>query len=203
MGRAASSAGIAVEELGGLGEYVAVMFRAPWPGFHPSSGPAYAIESAERSALLIPSGRDGRWIYARPRAGDTSAIPDDHWAAEIRAAVGVADLRSKILAILPFTEVAAVATRLRAGNVFIVGDAAHRTTPVGGIGMNTADQAAHNLGWKLAWVVRGWAGDGLLDSYEVERRPAGHDAAWRSLHPEMFNTSMASLRSSVCATGRP
>lgn len=54
--------------------------------------------------------------------------------------------------------------------------------------MNTAVQAAHNLSWKLAWVVRGWAGDGLLDSYEVERRPAGHDAAWwRLLHPEIFD----------------
>lgn len=55
--------------------------------------------------------RGDRRIYARPRAGDTSAIPDDHWAAEIRAAVGVADLRSEILAVLPFTDVAAVATR--------------------------------------------------------------------------------------------
>ena len=54
--------------------------------------------------------------------------------------------------------------------------------------MNTAVQAAHNLSWKPAWVVRGWAGDGLLDSYEVERRPAGHDAAWwRLLHPEIFD----------------
>ena len=46
-------------------------------------------------------------------------------------------------------------------------------TPVGGTGMNTAIQAAHNLGWKLAWVARGLAGDALLDSYESERRRAG------------------------------
>jgi 2-polyprenyl-6-methoxyphenol hydroxylase-like FAD-dependent oxidoreductase len=47
-----------------------------------------------------------------------------------------------------------VATALRAGRVFLVGDAAHRTTPACGIGMNTAIHGAHNLGWKLAWVLR-------------------------------------------------
>ena len=44
-------------------------------------------------------------------------------------------------------------------------------TPRGAVGMNTAIQGAHNLGWKLAWVTRGWAGPALLDSYEAERRP--------------------------------
>jgi hypothetical protein len=162
------------------------MFRAAIADVPPQRWAGYAIESAERSALLIPAGRDGRWFYARPRDGDVSTTPDERWAEEIRAAVGVADLAPEILAVFPYTEAAAVATSLRAGNVFIVGDAAHRATPVGGIGMNTAVHAAHNLGWKLAWVVRGWAGDALLDSYEIERRPAGHDAAWRSLHPEIF-----------------
>ena len=47
--------------------------------------------------------------------------------------------------------------------------------------MNTAIQAAHNLGWKLAWVLRGWAGPSLLDSYEAERRPVGTQAVARSL----------------------
>ena len=56
------------------------------------------------------------------------------------------------------------------GNGFLVGDAAHRMTPAGALGMNTAIQSAHNLGWKLAWVARGWAGDALLDSYHAERQ---------------------------------
>ena len=66
-----------------------------------------------------------------------------------------------------------IADTFRAGRGFLVGDAAHRTTPVGTLGMNTAIQGAHNLGWKLAWVLRGWAGEALLDSYEAERRPIG------------------------------
>ena len=46
-------------------------------------------------------------------------------------------------------------------------------TPVGGTGLNTAVHAGHNLGWKLAWVLRGWAAEELLDSYEFERRRPG------------------------------
>jgi len=178
--------GITIDELGGLGDWVAVLFRAAIADVPPEHWAGYAIETVERSTLLIPAGRDGRWIYARARDGDVGAIAEAEWAEEVRAAVGVPDLRPDILAMFPFTEVATVAPRLRAGSVFIVGDAAHRTTPVGGIGMNTAVQAAHNLGWKLAWTVRGWAGDALLDSYEAERRPVGFDAAWRSVHPEIF-----------------
>lgn len=82
---------------------------------------------------------------------------------------------------MPFVMGGHVATAFRAGRAFLVGDAAHRTTPVGGIGMNTAIHGAHNLGWKLAWVLRGWAGEALLDSYEAERRPIGTENVLRSL----------------------
>ena len=77
--------------------------------------------------------------------------------------------------------VAEVACGFRVGNGFLVGDAAHRMTPAGALGMNTAIQSAHNLGWKLAWVAHGWAGDALLDSYHAERQPAGERNARRSL----------------------
>ena len=63
----------------------------------------------------------------------------------------------------------------RFGRVFLVGDAAHIHSPAGGQGMNTGIQDALNLGWKLALVQRGAAGDALLDSYERERRPIAED----------------------------
>ncbi|ASG22596.1 FAD-dependent oxidoreductase [Nitrospirillum viridazoti] len=63
-----------------------------------------------------------------------------------------------------------LADRYRMGRVFIAGDAAHVHPPTGGQGLNTSVQDAYNLGWKLAAVLRG-ASDGLLDSYEAERRP--------------------------------
>jgi 2-polyprenyl-6-methoxyphenol hydroxylase-like FAD-dependent oxidoreductase len=59
----------------------------------------------------------------------------------------------------------------RWGRVFLAGDAAHIHSPAGGQGMNTGMQDAFNLGWKLAAVLRGEAGDTLLDSYQAERLP--------------------------------
>jgi 2-polyprenyl-6-methoxyphenol hydroxylase-like FAD-dependent oxidoreductase len=68
-----------------------------------------------------------------------------------------------------------IASAYGRGRVFIAGDAAHIHPPVGGQGMNTGLQDAHNLAWKLAYVARGVAGPALLDSYSAERRPVGED----------------------------
>jgi 2,4-dichlorophenol 6-monooxygenase len=65
------------------------------------------------------------------------------------------------------------ARRFRRGDVFLVGDAAHRQPPTDGLGLNTAVQDVHNLAWKLSLVLRGHAEETLLDSYEAERRPVG------------------------------
>ncbi|MGW5422815.1 FAD-dependent monooxygenase [Streptomyces sp. NPDC003943] len=77
-----------------------------------------------------------------------------------------------------------VADRYRSGRVFLAGDAAHTLSPSGGFGMSTGVCDAADLGWKLAAALAGWAGPGLLDSYETERRPiavAGVDEAARNL----------------------
>jgi hypothetical protein len=63
------------------------------------------------------------------------------------------------------------AERFREQRCFLLGDAAHVHSPMGGQGMNTGLQDAYNLAWKLALVVSGKAGAELLDSYESERIP--------------------------------
>ena len=74
-----------------------------------------------------------------------------------------------------------VADRFMDGRVFLAGDAAHAHPPNGGLGMNTGIQDAFDLGWKLAAVLGGWGGEGLLESYDCERRPASARAAEVSL----------------------
>jgi 2-polyprenyl-6-methoxyphenol hydroxylase-like FAD-dependent oxidoreductase len=65
------------------------------------------------------------------------------------------------------------ATTYRMGRVLLAGDAAHVHSPFGGQGLNLGVGDAMNLGWKLAATVRGWAPDGLLDTYTAERHPVG------------------------------
>ncbi|MGW2643515.1 FAD-dependent monooxygenase [Streptomyces sp. NPDC001393] len=71
-----------------------------------------------------------------------------------------------------FNDASGMAPSFRNGSIFLAGDAAHIHLPAGGQGMNVSLQDAVNLGWKLAAAVQGWAPDGLLDSYDTERRQA-------------------------------
>ena len=91
----------------------------------------------------------------------------------VATAVGVPALRPSIERVSSFAFAAQIADRYRNGRGFVVGDAAHRMTPRGGTGMNTAIQDAYDLGWKLGWLTRSWAGPELLGSYETDRRPVG------------------------------
>ncbi|WP_433717156.1 rifampin monooxygenase [Actinoplanes sp. CA-051413] len=70
-----------------------------------------------------------------------------------------------------FGDATRLAERYRVGRVLLAGDAAHIHPPAGGQGLNLGVQDAVNLGWKLAGQVRGWAPDGLLDTYQAERHP--------------------------------
>ncbi|MEV0406369.1 FAD-dependent monooxygenase [Actinoallomurus sp. NPDC050550] len=77
-----------------------------------------------------------------------------------------------------FTDNTRLAERYRHGRVLLAGDAAHVHSPFGGQGLNLGVQDAVNLGWKLAATINGRAPEGLLDTYESERRPV----AARVLH---------------------
>lgn len=70
-----------------------------------------------------------------------------------------------------YTFRARLADRWRRGRVFLLGDAAHLTPPFVGQGLCAGLRDAHNLTWKLARVLRQGADDGLLDTYERERKP--------------------------------
>lgn len=70
-----------------------------------------------------------------------------------------------------YTFHARVADRWRRGPVLLAGDAAHLSPPFAGQGMNSGIRDAHNLGWKLAAIIKGELGDGVLDTYQKEREP--------------------------------
>lgn len=89
----------------------------------------------------------------------------------LRAALGTDAVPFRITSLSNWTMQAHVADSYRKGRTLLVGDAAHRFPPTGGLGLNTGMADAHNLAWKLALVMKGRAGEGLIDSYAAERRP--------------------------------
>ncbi|WP_198543458.1 FAD-dependent monooxygenase [Pseudofrankia sp. BMG5.36] len=132
----------------------------------------YTITNPEAGGVLLPAG-DGRWIFGQDCDPDAPTPAYEALADQIATAIGLPGLRPTILRTGTFSFDAMMARRYRDGAVFLVGDAAHRMTPRGGTGLNTAVHDGHDLGWKLAWVMLGWASPELLDSYETEREPVG------------------------------
>jgi 2,4-dichlorophenol 6-monooxygenase len=116
---------------------------------------------------------DGTWVFMHPADGEGSEIDgfdEPRCRAIVEAAMGANDVPFEIRTISRWTMTAQVAERYRSGRTFLVGDAAHRFPPSGGLGMNTGIGDVHNLVWKIAWVESGSAPASLLDSYEAERR---------------------------------
>jgi 2-polyprenyl-6-methoxyphenol hydroxylase-like FAD-dependent oxidoreductase len=123
-----------------------------------------------RTALISLNGRDEFMLWTRPTVPGGEVAPADAIAAIHRASRP--GLKVEVMAHHPWTAgIALVAERYGAGRVLLAGDSVHLFTPTGGFGMNTGVDDAANLAWKLAAAVQGWAGRGLLASYEAERRP--------------------------------
>ena len=98
-------------------------------------------------------------------------LSDEEAAGIIRSLVGDPDLEVDVTGVSYWTVNDAWATHMQKGRVFIMGDAAHRHPPSNGLGSNTSIQDGFNLAWKIAAVLRGDAGPGLLESYSEERAP--------------------------------
>lgn len=123
------------------------------------------------STIVAINGRD-QWRFSIIGGAEQRAYNSEEIKAAIRRAVGC-DLACEILSVLPWVRRELVAETYRNGRGFIAGDAAHVMSPTGGFGMNTGIGDAVDLSWKLAAVLEGWGGDGLLESYSAERQPVG------------------------------
>ena len=160
-----------------LGTYVSTLFRAEFdPSVAERRCALHRIEHPTAAGIFLPTGNGNRWVYAhqlREEEGETEAeLTADRFVQLIRTGSGHPNLEPEILAVQTFRFAAQVAERYRDGDVFLVGDAAHRMTPMGGMGMNTAIHDGHNLGWKLAWVLNGLALPGAARQLRI-RAPAG------------------------------
>jgi hypothetical protein len=113
------------------------------------------------------------WFFHAP-VPRNAAAPDFDATALIQDAAG-APVRCEFDHVGFWELRVAVAERYRERRVFVAGDAAHSHPPYGGFGLNNGLEDAVNLGWKLRAVLAGWGGEGLLASYDPERRPVFRD----------------------------
>ncbi|MCP2256393.1 putative polyketide hydroxylase [Streptoalloteichus tenebrarius] len=177
-------AGVPVEGMGLISRWTSVLFHADLDRvLRGRRFSACVITDPDLPATVTESNDRHRWCLALETPADR-AEPEDvnvaRWLGVIRRVAGRPDLRARVEAVRRWPASHQLATRFRCGPVFLVGDCAHAHPPAGNHGANLAIQDAHNLAWKLAAVLKGWAGEPLLDTYEAERRPVDRATADQS-----------------------
>ena len=185
---------------GVFGHNIAIHFEAPLMR-HLTRPPIFLhfVENDQARGLMFTTDGVSRWVFNTGYNPDNGETPEDFTTERaiqlIRAGSGVADLDVAIRAMLPWEMHGDMAARSRVESVFLAGDAAHRMTPAGGLGMNTGIQDAHNLAWKLAAALQGWGDEALLETYATERRPVAQDNMERSVN--LARNGVASLSQSA------
>jgi len=143
-----------------------------WTKDRPSIGFFFIDPKISNCSLFMAHGKN-RWVVGMRFTAENKKedFSDEYCLEEIRRVLSLPDLNIKIINKNFWTMAAQVARQYSHRSVFLVGDAAHRLPPTGGLGMNTGIQDVHNLAWKLAFVIHHHSSAALLDTYYIERAP--------------------------------
>ncbi|MEU4930820.1 FAD-dependent monooxygenase [Streptomyces yokosukanensis] len=162
--------GIGTTGPGALGGVTTVVFDADLDRWC-APQPAGVYFTAHGS--FMPLYPEGGWAWFGPTPEDAEGAD---WGDVVAHALGPgAGVRPDVLRVQHWVMDAFVAERLRHGRILLAGDAAHAVPVIGGLGMNAGVADVHNLCWKLAGVLQGWAGPGLPATYEPERHPVARE----------------------------
>lgn len=134
-------------------------------GHGPGKGRHYHVADAVNSFLIMQDSTRHFTLHATVRS-------DAEMKSQFEKVVGI-PVKYEMLSCQPWRQNLLLADRYRDRRVFLAGDAVHLVIPTGGLGMNTGVGDAFDLSWKLAATLKGWGGENLLDSYEIERRQVG------------------------------
>ena len=137
------------------------------------TGPVHFIANQDAPGIFVSYDLDQTWAFmcVMPPDAAREAYSGEVMLELARRAVGDPQVDLQLVSVSSWNMSAQVAAHFRKGPFFLIGDAAHRFPPTGGLGLNTGVQDAHNLAWKLAMVLRGQAEADLLDTYGKERAP--------------------------------
>lgn len=177
------ASGIVMEGPDNLQSFAMIHFTADLSSLtRECPGVLYWLCDQGMGGTLISHGGDNEWVYMHPVDANFVIDQTHHeFEAMVRSVLIDTPVNIKILKTSSWTMTSQIAERYRDGRVFLVGDAAHRFPPSGGMGLNSGVQDAHNLAWKLHEVITGQAPDSLLDTYDPERRPVAQRNAQASL----------------------
>jgi 2-polyprenyl-6-methoxyphenol hydroxylase-like FAD-dependent oxidoreductase len=133
-------------------------------------GIMYWLVNPEAPAVLAPMDKGSTWTFGLTLKPGMTEMPDGEAERRVWQAVG-REIAFEVVARDYWSAHRLIANHYRDARVFLAGDACHLHPPFGGYGMNMGIGDAVDLGWKLAAVLQGWGGPGLLDTYERERKP--------------------------------
>jgi 2-polyprenyl-6-methoxyphenol hydroxylase-like FAD-dependent oxidoreductase len=155
----------------GISHHYNIIFRAPGLAEAHRHGPGaiYWQMNPDGFSALGPMDDNDRWFFMPGGAAPGTSLSKEEAEKLIAKSTGI-DLLYDVISADSWTASALLADRYSSGRAFLVGDAAHLHPPTGGYGMNMGVGDSVDLSWKIAAVLQGWAGPGLLESYGVERR---------------------------------
>ena len=161
--------GIALDGQGTIARSVNIFFRSPeFMQMHDKGWARFFRCFDEEECWGEAIGIDGKELWRLSVFHDPA--PDLTGRRYLRKLAG-RDFDYEVIDVSPWERRDFVARSYCRGRVLIAGDAAHEASPTGGAGMHIGVCEAVNLAWKLAAVLDGWGGEGLLDSYETESKP--------------------------------
>ncbi|MCB0547206.1 MAG: FAD-dependent monooxygenase [Phaeodactylibacter sp.] len=157
-----------------LDDFISVYFESNLRDFVKRPAKLYWILNPEAPGTIIAHHIEKRWVYHFPiytPHEKKEQFTKEMLKRRLLMALGEENIPLDIKSISFWRMACQAASAFRKGRCFLVGDAAHRFPPTGGLGMNSGIGDVQNLCWKLAMVINGVASERLLDSYEAERRP--------------------------------
>lgn len=171
------SLGFKLEGDGSLAERNQIFFRSPDLFDKHEAKPCrmYFFMNADRTVLTVQD--DPTYLRINTKFSGT----DEETVTFIRDLIGL-DVEVELISTNSWKLHLLVADHFGKDRVFLAGDSLRLVIPTGGLGLNTGIGDASDLAWKLAASLEGWGGDGLLDSYEAERRPVALRAVAGSRH---------------------
>lgn len=194
VGISLDGGGVADSDGGGVADLPAaysVTFSSR--GFQPFGRHGYFWHYFTYRYVLISLDEAGTWSLHGMDPADFTPLPESP-ADWVRSLLGTDVPVDDVIVTSLWKPQYLIAERYRDGRVLLAGDAAHQMFPAGSYGMNTGAGDASDIGWKLAALINGFGGEGLLDSYDVERRPVGLRNMQMSRHHLQVHFNQMKLR---------